>query len=77
MVSIIDQSRCLDDRHALLQFVEKQHGKLHRSGRKEPDVEEFIRLGIDGIVQPTAFIIQPDHHLVDRNVTRRRVASRP
>jgi hypothetical protein len=52
MVSIIDQNRCLGDRHVLLQFPQKQHGKLRRSGRKEPNVEEFVRLGIDGGVQP-------------------------
>jgi len=31
MVSIIDQNRCLSDRHVLLQFSQKQHGKLRRS----------------------------------------------
>jgi hypothetical protein len=44
MVSIIDQNRCLGDRHVLLQFAEKQHGKLRRSGRKKPNVYEFVRL---------------------------------
>jgi hypothetical protein len=53
-----------------LQLTEEQHGKLHRSGREEPTVEEFIRLGIDGSVQPAAFIIQPDHRLVNRDVIR-------
>ena len=28
MVSIIDQNRCLGDRHVLLQFLQKQHNKL-------------------------------------------------
>jgi len=47
MVSIIDQNHWLGDLHVLLKFSEKQHGKLCRSGRKEPNVEEFVRLGID------------------------------
>ena len=77
MVSIIDQNRCLSDRHALLQFPQKQHGKLRRSGRKEPKMEEFVRLGIDSSVQPATFIIYLDHRLVDYDVIRRRVAGRP
>ena len=56
MVSIIDQNRCLGDRHVLLKFSEKQHGKLRRSGRKEPDVEKFVRLGIDSNVQSTPLV---------------------
>jgi hypothetical protein len=74
MVGIIDQNRRLGDRHALLQFAEKQYGKLCCSGRKEPNVEEFVRLGIDGSVQPATFVTQLDHRLVDRDVIRRRIA---
>jgi len=77
MVSIIDQNRCLSDRYALLQFPQKQHGKSRRSGRKEPNMEEFVRPGIDGSVQPATCIIHLDHRLVDYDVIRRRVAGRP
>ena len=76
MVSIIDQNRCLSDRHVLLKFSEKQHGKLRRSGRKKPNVEEFVRLEIDGGVQPVTFVVHLDHRLVDRDVIRRRIAGR-
>ena len=75
-MGIIDQNRCLGDRHVLLQFAEKQHGKLRRSGRKKPNVEEFVRLGIDGGVQPATFVIHLDHSLIDRDVIRRRIAGR-
>jgi hypothetical protein len=76
MIGIINQNRRFGDRHAPLQFAEKQHGKLRCSGRKEPNVEEFVRLGIDGSAQPAAFIIHLNYRLVNRNVIRRRIAGR-
>ena len=76
MVGIINQNRCLGNRHLLLQFAEKQHGKLCCSGWKEPDMEEFVRLGINSGVQPATFVIHLDHRLVDRDVIRRRIAGR-
>jgi len=51
MVGITDQNRRLGDRHVLLQFPEKRHSKLRRSGRKEPNVAEFARLEIDSGVR--------------------------
>ena len=74
MVRIIDQNRCLGDRHMLLQFAEEQHGTLRCSGWKEPNVEKFVRLGIDSGVQPATFVIHFGHPLVDRGVIRRRIA---
>jgi hypothetical protein len=76
MVGIIDQNRCLGDRHVLLQFAEKQHGKLRRSGWEEPNVEEFVRLGIGGGVQPGTFVIHLNHRLVNRDVIRFCIAGR-
>ena len=76
MVSIIDQNRCLGGLHVLSKFSEKQHGKLHRSGRKKLNAEEFVRLRIDGGVQPATFVIHLDHRLVDRDVIRHRIAGR-
>ena len=38
MMIIIDQNRYLGDRHVLLQFSQKQHGKSRPSGLKEPSV---------------------------------------
>ena len=76
MVRIIDQNRCLGDLHVLLQFAEEQHGELRCSGWEEPDVEKFVRLGIDSGVQPATFVIHLDHRLVDRDVIRRRIAGR-
>jgi len=68
VVCIINQIRRLGNRHLLLKFSEKEHGKLRCSGRKEPNVEELARLGIKGNVQPTALIIHLNHRLVDHDV---------
>ncbi len=38
--------------------------------RKQPDVEEYVCLGIDGGVQPVALIVEVDHGSVDRDVIR-------
>ena len=76
MVRIIDQNRCLGDRHVLLQFAEEQHGKLRCFGWKEPDVEKFIRLGINTGVQLATFVIHLGHRLVNHDVIRRRIAGR-
>jgi len=76
MVCIIDQNRCFGDRHILLQFTEKQHSKLRRSGRKEPNVEKFVHLRTDSGVQPVTFVVHLNHRLVDRDVIRRRIAGR-
>ena len=76
MVSIIDQNRCLGDRHVLLQFLQKQHSKLRRFGRKEPKVEEFVGLGIDGRVKPAPLVIYLNHRLINCDVIRRRIAGR-
>jgi hypothetical protein len=76
MVGIINQNRCFGDRHVLLQFAEKQHGKLRYSGWKEPNVEKFVRLGINSGVQPATFVIHLGQRLVNRDVIRRHIAGR-
>ena len=76
MVRIVNQNRCVGDLHVLLQFAEEQHGKLRCSVWEEPDVEKCVRFGIDSGVLPATFVIHLDHHLVNRDVTRRRIAGR-
>jgi hypothetical protein len=39
-------------------------------------VQKFVRLGIDGGVQPAALVIHLDHRLVNHNVIQRRIAGR-
>jgi len=34
-------------------------------------MQEFVRVGIDGSVQPVSFVAQLDHSLVDGDVIRR------
>ena len=76
MVSIIGQNYCLGDRHVLLQFPQEQYDRSRRSGRRDPSVQKFVRLRIDGSVQPATFVIRLDHRLVNRDVIRRRITGR-
>jgi len=76
MVGIIDQNRRLGNRHALLQFAEKQYGKLRCSGRERAE-----RGGICSSRATAAYSQQRSlftwiNHLVDRDVIRRRIAGR-
>ena len=36
----------------------------------EPDVQEFVRVGIDSGVQPKALVVELNHSFVQRNVIR-------
>jgi hypothetical protein len=40
------------------------------SRRSELDVQQVVRIGIDSSVQPEPFVVDLDHGLVNRNVTR-------
>jgi hypothetical protein len=67
---VIDENGRLGARHLLFEFSEKQHRSFGGSRLKQPHVEELVRLGIDGSVQPVAFVVALDHGLVDRDVIR-------
>ena len=66
----------IDEKHGgfdivfLPQFFEKYLGKSGCSGRKQPQMENFVYLWIDSGVQPALLIIELDHGLVNRNVIR-------
>ena len=64
----IDQNGGLGNRHLLSEFPEKQHRSLGGTRLKQPDVQELVGFGIDGGVQPVAFLVELDHGLVDRDV---------
>jgi len=51
-------------------LTKKQHGELCVSRLKQPDVREFVRLGVDGGVQPVPFIVDPNHYLVESDLIR-------
>jgi len=69
----VDENCSVLDRLSLVEFTEKQHGSFGRACSKRPDVEQFVRLRIDG-VQPAALVIDSNHRLVDRDLIRDGVA---
>jgi hypothetical protein len=38
--------------------------------RKQPDVEQMIRHGVDGGIQPVLLVVELDRGFIDRNVIR-------
>jgi hypothetical protein len=59
VVRFIDEEGCLLDLLFLADFTERQHSELRGSGLKQPRVEEFIGLRIDGVHESEA-LVQPN-----------------
>lgn len=71
-----EPSAGIDEKHGVLdivflgEFGENDRGNTFAPRWKEPDMEESVRLGIDGSVQPVALIVEMDHRVVERDVIR-------
>ena len=76
MVRSVDEEGGLLDLLFLAEFAEKQQRQLRSPGLKQPDVEEFVCLGIDSGVQPVALIVDSNHRFVHRDLIRGFVAGR-
>ena len=72
----VDEKGRLLDLLLLAEFTQKQHGELRRSRLKQPDIEDFVRGGIDCRVQPVALVVDLNHRLVHRDVIRLGIAFR-
>ena len=68
----IDEKHGVFDVVFLPKFVEKLLGGCCCSCRNVPQMEKFVRLGIDGGVQPELLTFDSDHGLVDRDAIRAR-----
>ncbi len=71
------QSRSrIDEKHGVVdivflgEFREKDRGNTLVPRRKQPNVEKFVRFGIDSSVQPVAPIVEVDHGFVECDVIR-------
>ena len=69
----------IDEKHGIFNvvFLTNFSKKLLRQSRcsrcKQPYMQEFVRFGIDGSVQPKLLSIDSDHDSVERYVIRIRV----
>jgi hypothetical protein len=66
----VNEDDCVVNLLFLTQFGEKQLCECLRSDRIEPHMEQAVRVGIDGGVQPIALGIELNHGLIDCNVIR-------
>jgi len=64
----IDEDRGVVEVLFVAEFVRKQHSEKRSSRRKQPYIENFVRFGINGSVQPAAFVVDLDHCLVNHNL---------
>ena len=56
----------------LLKFLQKPLCQCSGSRRKEPHIQEFVCVWVDGCVQPKLLTVDSDHRLVERDVIRTR-----
>lgn len=55
---------------SLQEWPSEPVSQCDRSRRKQPDIEEFIRVWIDDGVQPVAVVVELNHRLVNGDVGR-------
>ena len=60
-----------------MQLGQKPPRRLLRRRRKQPELQDFVRFGIDGTVQPVVLTVAADHFLVDRELIRAHCRDRP
>lgn len=76
LTCVFQWSRAIDQDLGILDIVfladlDVEHlseNEAFRSRRFELRMEQFVRIRIDGSVQPVLIVIKLDHRLVDRNV---------
>jgi hypothetical protein len=69
-LSAIDQKHGGFDIVFVTKFSEKDLGECGRCRRKQPQMKQFVCLGIGGSVQPELLIVDSNHSFVNRNVIR-------
>ena len=53
-----------------MQLGQKPSRRLFRRRRKQPELQDFVRFGIDGTVQSVVLAVDADHFLVNRELIR-------
>jgi len=72
-VCSIDEKHGVSDIVFLPQFSQQPLGHRRRNRCKEPQLQEFDRLGIDSSVPSELLAVDAAHRLVERDVIRTRV----
>ncbi|GGN24381.1 hypothetical protein GCM10009021_27740 [Halarchaeum nitratireducens] len=74
MLGVIDEKHGVGDIVFLTKLPQKLLRQCRRSRRKQPSMEEFVRFGIDGGVQPELLSVDSDLRFVECDVIRTRIA---
>jgi hypothetical protein len=67
---VVNEKQCVIDSVFLPEFSEEYFGKCRRGCGKQPDVKQFVCLGVGGGVQPVLLVVDANHGLVNRNLIR-------
>jgi len=70
IVGVIDEKQHAIELIAPVKLGQKPPRRLFRRSRKQADMEDFVRFGIDSTVQPELLAVEADHLLVDRELIR-------
>jgi hypothetical protein len=70
ILGVIDEKQHVVELIASVKLVKKPSRRLFRCRRKETDVEEFVRFGINGSVQPVFVAMEANHLLIDCELIR-------
>ena len=70
MGRVIDEKHGVGDVVFLAELPKKSLRQRCRCRRKQPNVEESVRVGIDGGVQLILVTVDPDHRFVERDPIR-------
>ncbi len=64
----IDEKHGIGDIMFLLESLRKLFCQDNSSCRKQPHMQELVRFGVDGGVQPESLIVELNHGFINRNV---------
>ena len=70
VLSAVDQKHGGFDVVFLAEFTQENLCQGGRRRRKQPNVQQVVRLGVASSVQPILLVVDPNHSLVNRDVIR-------
>jgi hypothetical protein len=70
IISIINKKYNVVKLIPAMKLGQKPPRRLFRSCRKEAEMQDFVRLGIDSTVQPKLLSVEANHFLIDRELIR-------
>ena len=68
VIGIIDEKFDVIKSLSSMEFGERPSRRLCRRRWKQPELQDFVRFGIDGAVRPGVVAVDADHLLINREL---------